>query len=203
MTLGGSRWRSLALGVCLFGAAIAACGGRSPPAAELSAAPGGNGAMVEVGCAAGGPSPERTRRGDLPIGPFVLIGIDESGARPRQRQAGIDRPPDAFGRHGYKVPVSLSNGTSAVLSIPRFERGRLGLVFTLRARRRVRRDGLDGADRAIRFTACPRRRAAGRTGWPGGFVIDDPRCATVTVDPGRSPRRNFGLPLGRACPPPR
>lgn len=203
MTLAGSRWRSLALGVCLLCAAIAACGDESPPAADVPAAPAGNGAMVEVGCTEGGPSPERTRRGDLPVGPFVLIGIDESGVRPGHRQAGIERPPEAFGGHGYKVPVSLPNGTSAVLSIPRFERGRLGLVFTQQAQRRVLRDGVAGADRAIRFTACPRRGASGRTGWPGGFVIDDPHCATVTVNPGRSPMQNFGLPLGRACPPPR
>lgn len=131
------------------------------------------------------------------------MGIDESDGRPRHRQVGIERPPDAFGGHGYKVPVSLPNGTFAVLSIPRFERGRLGLVFTPQAQRRVLREGVAGADRAIRFTACPRGRASGRTGWPGGFVIDDPHCATVTVNPGRSPTHNFGLPLGRACPPPR
>lgn len=203
MTLGEPWWRSLALGVCILGAALAACGDESPPAAEVPAAPAGNSAMVQVGCSEGGPSPQRTSRGDLPVGPFVLIGIDESDVRPRQRQVGIDRPPDAFGGHGYKVPVSLPNGTSAVLSIPRFERGRLGLVFTQQAQRRVLRDGVAGADRAIRFTACPRGGASRRTGWPGGFVIDDAHCATVTVNPGRSPRQNFGLPLGRACPPPR
>lgn len=127
-----------------------------------------------------------------------------SGHRASWRlEVGIDRPPDAFGGHGYKVPVSLPNGTSAVLSIPRFERGRLGLVFTQQAQRRVLRDGVAGADRAIRFTACPRTGASRRTGWPGGFVIDDPHCATVTVNAGRSPKQNFGLPLGRACPPPR
>lgn len=203
MTLGGSRWRSLGLGVWLLGAVIAACGDESPPAAEVPADLAADGATVEVSCAEGGPSPERRGRGDLPVGPFVLIGIDESGVRPGHRQAGIDRPPDAFGRHGYKVPVSLPNGTSAVLSIPRFERGRLGLVFTHKAQRRVLRGGVAGADRAIRFTACPRGGTSGRTGWPGGFVVDEPHCATVTVNPGRSPTQNFGLPLGRACPPPR
>lgn len=203
MTRGRSWWGSLAIGVYLPCAAIAACGGETPPAAEVAAAPAGHGTMVEVGCAEGGPSPQRAGRDDLPVGPFVLMGIDESDEHPRQREAGIDRPPDAFGRHGYKVPVSLPNGTSAVLSIPRFERGRLGLVFTQPAQRRVLRDGVAGADRAIRFTACPRGAASGRTGWPGGFVIDDPHCATVTVDSGRSATRSFGLPLGRACPPPR
>ena len=203
MTPGGSRWRSLALGVCLLWAVIAGCGDESPPAAEPSAGAARDAAVVEVGCADGGPSPERTRRGDLPLGPFVLIGIDESDRRPGHRQAGIDRPPDAFGRHGYKVPVSLPNGTSAVLSIPRFERARLGLVFTQQAQQRVLRHGVAGADRAIRFTACPRGGASGRTGWPGGFVIDDPHCATVTLNPGQVPTRNFGLPLGRSCPPPR
>lgn len=202
MTLRGSRWRSLAFAVSLC-AVIAACGDDPPPAAEGPAAPAGNGAMVEVGCTAGGPSPARPRRGDLPVGPFVLMGIDESGVRPGHRQAGLERPPDAFGHHGYKAPVSLPDGTSAVLSIARFERGRLGLVFTQQAQRRVLRDGVAGADEAIRFTACPRGGTSGRTGWPGGFVIDDPHCATVTVNPGRPPTQNFGLPLGRACPPPR
>ncbi len=203
MPRGRFRWRSLALGVCLLCAAIAACGDESPPAAEVPAAPAANNAMVEVGCTQGVSSPERTRRGDLPVGPFVLMGIDDSDVRPRHGHAGIDRPPDAFDGHGYKVPVSLPNGTSAVLSIPRFERGRLGLVFTQQAQRQVLRDGVADADQAIRFTACPRGRASGRTAWPGGFVIDDPHCATVTVNPARSPTRNFGLPLGRACPPPR
>ena len=203
MTRGRSWCAPQAIGVCLSCAAIAACGGETPPAAEVAAAPAGQQTIVEVGCAEGGPSPPRAGRADLPVGPFVLMGIDESDEHPRRRAAGIARPPDAFGRHGYKVPVSLPDGTSAVLSIPRFERGRLGLVFTQRAQRRVLRDGVAGADRAIRFTACPRGAAAGRTGWPGGFVIDEAHCATVTVDPGRSPTRSFGLPLGRACPPPR
>ena len=169
--------------------------------AEIPAAPAASGATVEVGCAAGGPAPQRVRRGDLPFGPFALIGIDESGVRPGHRQAGVRRAPDAFGGHGYKVPVSLPNGTSAVLSIPRFERGRLGLVFTQEAQRRVLQDGVAGADHAVRFTACPPDGDSSRTGWPGGFVVDKPHCGTITVNPNVSPTRNFGVPLGRACPP--
>lgn len=203
MALSRSRLGRLALGLCLPCAGIAACDDEPPPAADGAATRAANGAMVEVGCAEGGPSPKRARRGDLPVGPFVLMGIDESGVPPGHRQTGGGRRPDAFGGHGYKVPVSLPNGTSAVLSIPRFERRRLGLVFTHRAQRRVLRDGVAGADRAIRFTACPQSGTSHRTGWPGGFVVDEPHCATVTVDPGRSPTTNFGLPLGRACPPPR
>ena len=203
MRLNGSGWKALRLGVCLLCAAIAGCGEESPSPAGVAAAPTVNRGLIDVGCAEGGPAPEQTRRGDLPFGPFVLIGIDESSVPPGHRQAGIDRPPDAFGGHGYKVPVSLPNGTSAVLAVPRFERGRLGLVFTQQTQRRVLRHGLAGADRAIRFTACPAGGASACTGWPGGFVIDEPHCATVTVNPGRSATRNFGLPLGRACPPPR
>ena len=201
MTLRASRRRSGELSVCLLCAAIAACGDERPPAAEVSAAPAANGAVIEVGCADGGPAPRRVGPGDLPFGPFALIGIDESDVRPRHRQAGIRRPPDAFGRHGFKVPVSLPRGTSAVLSIPRFEHGRLGLVFTQQAQRRVLREGVAGADRAVRFTACPPGEDSSRTGWPGGFVLDRPRCATISVNDGRSPTRNFGVPLGRACPP--
>ena len=199
MTVGGPRSWVPGLGGLALCVAIAACGDESRPTAEARAAPSGNAATVELGCAEGGPAPDRARRGDLPYGPFVLIGIDEGALSPRRPQAGIARPPDAFGRHGYKIPVSLPNGTSAVLAIPRFERGRLGLAFTPRAQRRAVRDGVDGTDLAIRFTACPRVRASGRTGWPGGFVVDKPHCATVTVDPDRSPTTNFGLPLGRAC----
>ena len=81
--------------------------------------------------------------------------------------------------------LSLPNGTSAVLSVPRFERGRLGIVFTQEAQRRVLSNGIGGADVTVRFTACPAGGASGRTGWPGGFVIDEPPCATVTVNPGR------------------
>lgn len=202
MRLRGSPWKSLPLGACLVCAAVAGCRDESRPPA-VAAAPAMSAAVVEVGCADGAPSPARRSRGDLPFGPFVLIGIDESGVRPGHRQVGIERPPDAFGRRGYKVPVSLPNGTSAVLSVPRFERGRLGLVFTHQAQRRVLRGGVGDADGAVRFTACPAGEASGRTGWPGGFAVGEPHCATVTINPGRSPTRNFGLPLGRSCPPPR
>jgi hypothetical protein len=74
MTLPGPRSGALSLGVCAVCIVIAACGDESQPKAEIRAASSGNGAMVELGCADGGPSTERTRRGNLPFGPFVLTG---------------------------------------------------------------------------------------------------------------------------------
>lgn len=130
---------------------------------------------------------------DVTAGPMAFVGVRNSAGR----------RPDAFGRHGYKVPVTLAAGQRATLSVPPRWRGKVGLVFTQAAQRRAWEQGVRGAPRAVRFTACDDPDASARSGWPGGFVVDRPRCPTLVVrvvgQPGFERAR---LPLGRRCPPP-
>jgi hypothetical protein len=126
---------------------------------------------------------------DVVVGPLVLIGARRT---PSHR-------PDAFDRQGYKIPVTLPEGMTATLTVPESLRGRVGLVFSLRAQDAVLDSGTRGADSAVRFSACEPDGAPGRSGWGGGFVVDRPRCATLLVEvPGEAPERRR-VPLGRRC----
>ncbi|HWK29792.1 MAG TPA: hypothetical protein VNS09_24710 [Solirubrobacter sp.] len=110
-----------------------------------------------------------------------------------------DRRPNAFRHRGYKLAVTLPKGTEAVLSVPREMRGRVGLVYTHKAEKQTWRRGLDGAETAVRFTACAPDANGGRTGWPGGLIVDRRRCVTLVVSVrGTEPVRRR-VPLGRAC----
>lgn len=153
---------------------------RSAPAPEAQAT-----------CQTGGFGVPAARPLDAVLGPMVLLGG-------RNHET---RPPDAFDGHGYKIPVTLPEGTAATLSVPPAQHSRVGLVFSLDTQRRVQARGVAGADRAVRFTACPAEGAASRrTGWGGGFVVDRRRCATLvlTVAGGDAPERHR-VPLGRPC----
>lgn len=134
-------------------------------------------------------------RSDAILGPLSLTG---AGGRHTQG------PRDAFNGQGYKVPVTLPEGMTATLSVPRGLRSRVGLVFSLEAQDRVLSDGVKGADSAVRFEACPLAGERGRTGWPGGFVVDRRRCVTLVVRvAGQSPLRSrvaLGRPCGRSSP---
>lgn len=121
---------------------------------------------------------------------MVLIGARTRYTRGR---------PDAFDRLGYKVPVTLAEGTIATLSVPRSLRSRVGLVFSLEAQDRVLEQGVRGADPSVRFTACPVTGARGRTGWAGGFVTDGRRCATLIVQVAGRPSDLYRVQLGRRC----
>jgi hypothetical protein len=158
--------------------------GRSPPS-EAQATP-----PAEAPCdpiAEGTTKIAATR--DAVVGPLVLIG---ARGTPSHR-------PDAFGRQGYKVPVTLPEGMTATLTVPESLRGRVGLVFSRRAQDAVLDSGTRGADSAVRFSACEPDGAPGRSGWPGGFVVDRPRCAMLLVEvPGEAPERRR-VPLGRRC----
>lgn len=126
---------------------------------------------------------------DVVVGPLVLIGARRTPSR----------RPDAFDRQGYKIPVTLPEGMTATLTVPESLRGRVGLVFSLRAQDAVLDSGMRGADSAVRFSACEPDGAPGRSGWGGGFVVDRPRCATLLVEvPGEAPERRR-VPLGRRC----
>ncbi len=129
------------------------------------------------------------RRRDAVGGPLVLIGARQT---PRRR-------PDAFDGLGYKIPATLPEGMTATLLVPEPLRGRVGLVFAHRAQDAVLESGMRGADSAVRFTACEPDGEFGRSAWPGGIVVDSPRCATLIVQvPGEAPERRQ-VPLGRRC----
>jgi hypothetical protein len=166
-------------------------GGTAATRRASAASPGSRAA--EAPCSSGGEGTTRVSvKHDVVFGPLVLLGGRRWAAW----------TPDAFDRHGYKIPVTLPQGVRATLSVPATLRGRVGLVFTLATQDRVFREGVRGADTSVRFTACPAGDVPGRTGWPGGLVVDRPRCATLVVKlaNGHSVRRR--VPLGRRCPPP-
>lgn len=140
-------------------------------------------------CADGGPSPAMPPRGSAALGPLVLIGARYAASR----------PPDAFGGTGYKLPVSIPEGTFATLSVPRALRARVGLVFSLDTQSRVAKRGVRGANRDVHFSACPGDAQPGRTGWSGGIVVDRPRCATLVVSTAAAAPARHRVPLGRPC----
>lgn len=143
-------------------------------------------APPEIGCQVGGEGATKIRAHDLAIGPLVLVGGGRHG----------DRQPDAFGRHGYKIPMTLPAGMRATVEVPPAARGRVGLVFRPETQDAVWTRGVRAADTALAVTACP---GEGRTGWPGGLVVDRPRCATLVVRvQGRAAVRRR-VPLGRTC----
>ena len=147
-------------------------------------------AVVKAPCAAGGAATtDVVAARDAVIGPLVLLGA---------RQAGRHRP-DAFDRHGYKIPVTVPEGATVTLSVPMELRRRVGLVFSRRAQTRASRLGVDGADHTVQFTACPPNGEPGRTGWPGGIVVDRRRCATLVVAPSGAAAVARRVALGRRC----
>lgn len=128
-------------------------------------------------------------RGDVEAGGLAVLGA----------RATIGLRPDAFGRRGFKLPVTVADGAEVLLAVPPSLAGKVGLVFTLPAQRAVARRGVRAADRTTRFTACAPGGDSPRTGWPGGIVTDRPRCAVLTVVDAQARSRRLRVPLGRAC----
>jgi hypothetical protein len=179
--LGGLLAALLALAFIAVGAPALASGAPDAPRAAGTA---------HATCASGGEGTTEIDAGrDVALGSLVLLGA---------RLTVRDRP-DAFNRHGYKVPVTLPEGVTATLSVPSAFRSRVGLVFTHRAQDRAWRSGVSGADRAVRFTACSAGAEAGRSGW-GGRTRRRPsplREAHLRVAGGPTVRRR--VPLGGRC----
>jgi hypothetical protein len=172
--------RRLAVVIALSAAGVAAA----------SAGAAGAPAPVRVGCDAGGPGAAAIHRArDVTLGPLVIMEA--------RRTVGATR--DAFAGHGFKLPVTVPDGATVTLSVPHAWRSRVGLVFTLAAQDRAVRRGVAGADRAVRFTACPAGAQPGRTGWPGGLVVDRPRCVTLVATVAGGPAVRRRVPLGRRC----
>jgi hypothetical protein len=140
-------------------------------------------AAPSVGCdplATGAAEPDRDR--DVVAGPLAIIAARTT---PGERR-------EAFNGHGYKLPVTLPAGGDVTVSAPRG----VGLVFRAQVQDRVWRRGVRAADRTLRFRACP---DGGRTGWPGGIVVDRPRCATLVVRVAGATTIRRRVPLGRHC----
>lgn len=154
-------------------------GDAKPPSGERSAD------VAKATCATGGPAMRLGAKSDIVLDLLILRGARNVASR----------RPDAFNSHGYKVPVALPARAGATLSVSRPLRGRVGLVYSLETQDRVNARGVSAADRVVRFTSCP----ATPTGWPGGLVIDRPRCATLVVKAGDRPQIRRRVPLGRPC----
>lgn len=148
-------------------------------------------AVIDVSCDPHGSGGADVGARDVAIGPLALVGARNNAGRRR----------DAFGGHGYKVPATLEAGQVATLSVPPRWHGKVGLIFTQADQRRAWEKGVRGAPRAVRFTACTGADAGARSGWPGGIVVDRPRCPTLVVRvAGRTERLRARVPLGRRCP---
>lgn len=141
--------------------------------------------IVQATCssAARGRTAGVSPRHDAVLGPLVLLVARRT---PFQRR-------EAFGGTGWKMPATLPRGVAATLWVPRAARSRIGLVYSTESPLAPARDA------AVRFTACPADGRGGRTGWPGGIVVDRRRCATLIVQvDGEKPVRHR-VPLGRRC----
>jgi len=164
--------------------------GSSAPSASSASAPGATARSTEASCATGGTATTRvSAKRDAVLGPLVLIG----------GRGWATAKPDAFNRRGYKVPATLPLGVRATLSVPAAMRGHVGLVFSLATQDRVVKGGVRKADVSVRFSACPASGEPGRTGWPGGLVVDRPRCVTLVVKVSGSTALRRRVPLGRRC----
>lgn len=144
--------------------------------------------VVQATCssAARGRSGRVRPRSDAVLGPLVLMAA--------RRTPSQNHPRDAFGGTGWKMSATLPRGVAATLSVPRAARSRVGLIYSTEGA-----VGQANRESAIRFTACPADGRPGRTGWPGGVVVDRRRCATLIVQvDGEAPVR-YRVPLGRRC----
>ena len=171
--------------LALVAIGCAADGDRSEGAAPASAA-----AATAVHCDSGASEGAGVGARDVVIGPLALVAALNNAARRR----------NAFGGHGYKIPATLAIGQIATLEVPPRWHGKVGLIFTQADQRRAWEKGVRGAPRAVRFTACMDPEAGTRSGWPGGIVVDRPRCPTLVVRVvGSSERHRARVPLGRRC----
>jgi hypothetical protein len=158
--------------------ALAGCGGGAGAAAKAIAPP-----PADVSCREGGVATAGVRGRDARIGRLTILA---TRGTVRERR-------DAFNGHGWKLPVVVAAGVTATLSAP----PGVGLVYTQDTQSRVWRRGVRKADRSLTFEACAGK---GATGWPGGIVVDRPRCATLRVQvAGTTEPIERRVPLGKPC----
>ena len=128
---------------------------------------------------------------DVTIGPAT---IQFARRTPRQRR-------DAFGGHGFKLPLGLSADVTAVVSVPVRWRRSVRLVYDLDVQRKVLERGVRAGSKAVRFEACPASESPGATGWAGGIVVRRRTCAALKVEVVGEPRSIVErVPFGKRCP---
>jgi len=171
------------MAIVAVAAALLLDGSKGPVPLQARAA-----APVQVRCDAYNRGTSRVSRGDAVAGPFVLIGARRTPGRRR----------DSFDGRGFKLPLTLPEGMSATLTVPVSLQGRVGLVYRRRAQDAVLKSGR-GADSAVRFISCKAKERAGRSGWPGGIIVDRPRCVTLIVTADGRPPERARVPIGRRC----
>lgn len=126
---------------------------------------------------------------DVVIGPVVIRFATHTVGKRR----------NAWGGVGYKLPLSLSAGATAVVSVPPRLRNRVRLVYNQPAQRRVERRGVRGGSKTVRFEACPGAEGS-YSSWSGGIAVTGRRCASLRVRVAGQPAISGRVPLGRSCP---
>lgn len=138
------------------------------------------------------------RAQDVRLHRLVFIGLDR-----RHRW----QPPHPGSSGTLKIPVRIREGSPVTVRITPLGRTRARLDFNPeRWSRRDRRVAAGDGQRVVRFHACPadtRRFTDGRplgpwTGYPGGFLVDRPGCATLTVSARGTPTVRRRVALGVA-----
>jgi hypothetical protein len=165
---------TIAAAIVASGTAVAAGGdgGGSRAGAGLSAGTS-DADVVHVGCVASGQVPGRGKRripdpeSDLIAGPFAIRGVEDPywAGRPELFER---RPSDRY--VGFKNGALLKAGNVVTVTVPRSERPHMKLDYGISK----------PAAFAVRFKACPRRHNP-RTGFPGGFLVDGPRCLSLRI----------------------
>lgn len=136
---------------------------------------------------------------DVRFGRLFFLGLDRRHSW-RQRR-GADGT--------LKIPVVVSEGPPVTVRIMPLGRARARLDFDVAQwRREGRRVAGGDGQRAVRFHACPAstpRFTDGKplgtwTGYPGGFLVDRPGCArlTVSAEGMRTVRRRVALGVAPA-----
>jgi hypothetical protein len=173
---------------------LGARGGSSSP--ELPAGTETPPRTTTVGCRAGEfPAASTFTDRDLVVGTAAIIGFKTAIAEPdasfRPRQ-GRDRL--------WKLPVVLRPSGRLMLSIPREAAQHVRLSYRPSTRGATK---VSDGDRTLLFESCRSGVSGGaNTGWPGGFIVDGPRCRVpVAVSVGGAPPGRYAISFGSGCAP--
>jgi len=162
---------------------FAASNGQRPSGVALASE------VAEAPCSSASNATSRVHpRRDAVLGPLVLLGARDTVGRRRE----------AFDGNGYKMSATLPRGQAVTLAVPRAAQSRVRLVFTLSSQERVAEMGIEGGEAAVRFSCTVSGRTQ-RVGWPGGLVVDRPRCVTLVLKRSGEPPLRRRVPVGRAC----
>lgn len=161
---------------------FAASNGQRPSGVALASE------VAEAPCSSASNATSRVDPSDAVLGPLVLLGARDTVGRRRE----------AFDGNGYKMSATLPRGQAVTLAVPRAAQSRVRLVFTLSSQERVAEMGIEGGEAAVRFSCTVSGRTK-RVGWPGGLVVDRPRCVTLVLKRSGEPPLRRRVPIGRAC----